>query len=92
MNCRSFLVVVVMVALSLVATGAQARRGESRARDEENAQVRELLAKLAAASAEAAPSEKTDADLMYEAMLRWNGQPASMQIRTSERLAKTMSL
>src|SRR5688572_33077608 len=76
MNCRSFLVVAVMVALSLVATGAQARRGESRARDEENAQVRELLAKLAAASAEAAPEEKTDADLMYEAMLRWNGQPA----------------
>jgi hypothetical protein len=76
MNCRSFLVVVVMVALSLVATRAQARRGESRARDEENAQVRELLAKLAAASAEAAPEEKTDADLMYEAMLRWNGQPA----------------
>ena len=76
MNCRSFLVVVVMVALSLVATGAQARRGDTRARDEENAQVRELLAKLAAASAEAPAEEKTDADLMYEAMLRWNGQPA----------------
>lgn len=76
MNCRSFLVVVVMVALSLVATGAQARRGDTRVRDEENAQVRELLGKLAAASAEAAPEEKTDADLMYEAMLRWNGQPA----------------
>jgi hypothetical protein len=76
MNCRSFLVVGVMVALSLVATRAQARRGESRTREDENAQVRELLAKLAAASAEAAPEEKTDADLMYEAMVRWNGEPA----------------
>ena len=79
MNCRSFLVVGVMLALSLVATRAQARRGESRTRDDENTQVRELLAKLAAASAEAAPQEhekeKTDADLMYEAMLRWNGEP-----------------
>jgi len=75
MNCRSFVVVVVMGALSLVATRVQARRGDSRVRDDENAQVRELLAKLAAASAEAAPEEKTEADLMYEAMLRWNGQP-----------------
>jgi hypothetical protein len=76
MKFRSLVVVVVTVALSAVATRADAKRGDSRARDEETAQVRELLAKLAAASAEAAPEEKTDADLMYEAMLRWNGQPA----------------
>ena len=75
MNCRSFVVVVVMGALSLMAPRAEARKGDSRSREEENAQVRELLARLAAASAEAAPEEKTDADLMYEAMLRWNGQP-----------------
>ena len=37
--------------------------------------MRELLAKLAAASGEPAPEERTDADLMYEAMLRWNGEP-----------------
>ena len=37
--------------------------------------MRELLAKLAAASGQPAPEERTDADLMYEAMLRWNGEP-----------------
>ena len=35
--------------------------------------MRELLSKLAAASGTPEPEEKTDADLMYEAMLRWNG-------------------
>ena len=38
--------------------------------------MRELLAKLAAASGVPEPEERTDADLMYEAMLRWNGEPA----------------
>ena len=75
MNCRSFVVVVVMGALSLVATRVQARKGDSRCVKMRTLQVRELLAKLAAASAEAAPEEKTEAELMYEAMLRWNGQP-----------------
>ncbi|HVY40766.1 MAG TPA: hypothetical protein VHM31_22660 [Polyangia bacterium] len=62
--------------------GARAHGRHSSAAAEE-AQRRELMAELAAAAAEA-PSmvstddqaeEKTDADLMYEAMRQWRGEP-----------------
>ncbi len=43
-------------------------------RPSEEAQRRELMAELAAAAAEA-PDERTDADLMYEAMRQWRGEP-----------------
>jgi len=77
---RSFLMVLVMIALPCAATQALARGDGSRARavrtPEDDAQMRELLSKLAAASGERPPEERTEADLMYEAMLRWNGEPA----------------
>jgi hypothetical protein len=41
----------------------------------EEAQRRALLSELAAAAAEIAPQERTDADLMYEAMKQWHGEP-----------------
>ncbi len=77
---RLFVLVLVMIALPFAATQAFARSGDgARARavrtPEDDAQMRELLAKLAAASGELVPEERTDADLMYEAMLRWNGEP-----------------
>jgi hypothetical protein len=74
------LVVLVMSAVPSMATRAWARNdgshghpGQSSA---DQAQMRELLSKLAAASGTPEPEEKTDADLMYEAMLRWNPAPA----------------
>ncbi|HXU03242.1 MAG TPA: hypothetical protein VN903_19885 [Polyangia bacterium] len=75
---------VVSVTVMLALPGVARARGDStRYRvekvgrgPEDDAQMRELLAKLAAASGEPAPEERTDADLMYEAMLRWNGEPA----------------
>jgi hypothetical protein len=72
---RSFVVVLCVVALPSIATRALARRSYSVGPADEP-QMRELLAKLAAASGTPEPEEKTDADLMYEAMLRWNGEPA----------------
>jgi len=75
---RWFLLISIVVALPSVAAPALARRGDERRtlnRSEDEAQMRELLAKLAAASGEPAAEERTDADLMYEAMLRWNGEP-----------------
>jgi hypothetical protein len=74
---RWFSMVLIVVALPSVAARALARgdRGGHPTRADE-AQVRELLAKLAAASGTPEPEERTDADLMYEAMLRWNGEPA----------------
>ena len=81
---RSFvmgLVVFATLALSGRMTRALARGGDGGGRSvkmtsADEAQMRELLAKLAAASGQAAPEERTDADLMYEAMIRWNGEPA----------------
>ena len=75
---RLFVLVLVMIALPFAATPAFARSAHARAvrTPEDDAQMRELLAKLAAASGQPAPEERTDADLMYEAMLRWNGEPA----------------
>jgi len=72
---RSFTMMLVMVALPSIATRALARRSGSVGPADEP-QVRELLAKLAAASGTPEPEERTEADLMYEAMLRWNGEPA----------------
>jgi hypothetical protein len=73
---RSFLTVLIMVALPCATPRAFARLDpRTHAGPADDAQLRELLAKLAAASGEAEPEERTDADLMYEAMLRWNGEP-----------------
>ena len=72
----SILVVVVMSALPVTMTRAFAKHGHPGASSADEAQVRELLSKLAAASGVPEPEERTDADLMYEAMLRWNGEPA----------------
>jgi hypothetical protein len=72
---RSFTMVLVMVALPSLATRALARRANA-VGPADDAQVRDLLAKLAAASGTPEPEERTEADLMYEAMLRWNGEPA----------------
>ncbi len=48
-------------------------RAHSR-RPSEDAQRRELMSELAAAAAEA-PDQRTDGDLMYEAMRQWRGEP-----------------
>jgi hypothetical protein len=72
----SILVVVVMSALPVTMTRAFAKHGHPGASAADEAQVRELLSKLAAASGVPEQEERTDADLMYEAMLRWNGEPA----------------
>ena len=72
----SILVVVVMSALPVTAKRAFAKHGHPGGSAADEAQVRELLGKLAAASGVPEPEERTDADLMYEAMLRWNGEPA----------------
>src|SRR4051812_36452678 len=72
----SILVVVVMSALPVTAKRAFAKHGHPSGSAADEAQVRQLLAKLAAASGVPEPEERTDADLMYDAMLRWNGEPA----------------
>jgi len=72
---------VVSVTVTLALSGVAFARGERYRAEKvghspaDEAQMRELLAKLAAAAGEPAPEERTDADLMYEAMLRWNGEP-----------------
>jgi len=52
----------------------------------EEAQRRELMAELAAAAAEAPADQRTDADLMYEAMRQWRGEP-----RGSAQVAKVLA-
>lgn len=64
-----FSLVAVTVGLSAAGSPARARRPMS-----EETQRRALLGQLAAASAEVAPQERTDADLMYEAMRQWHGE------------------
>ncbi|HSY41988.1 MAG TPA: hypothetical protein VLA79_20780 [Polyangia bacterium] len=59
----------VTVGLSAAGSPARARKVS------EETQRRALLGQLAAASAEVAPQERTDADLMYEAMRQWHGEP-----------------
>jgi hypothetical protein len=71
---RCFVMISIVVALPSIAAHALARSGGHATRADD-AQVRDLLAKLAAASGEVEPEERTEADLMYEAMLRWNGEP-----------------
>jgi hypothetical protein len=79
---RSFvmgLVVFATLALPGAMTRALARSDGARApklTPADEAQMRELLSKLSAASGQVAPEERTEADLMYEAMIRWNGEPA----------------
>jgi hypothetical protein len=65
-----FSLVAVTVGLSAAGSRAHARKPMS-----EESQRRALLSQLAAASAEMAPQERTDADLMYEAMKQWHGEP-----------------
>ena len=72
----SILVVFVISALPVTMKRAHAKHGHPGASPADEAQVRELLSKLAAASGTPEPEERTDADLMYDAMLRWNGEPA----------------
>ena len=64
-----FSLVAVTVGLSAAGSPARARKVS------EETQRRALLGQLAAASAEVAPQERTDADLMYEAMRQWHGEP-----------------
>lgn len=78
---RSFVMGLVIgtFALSGTATRALARGSEGGRTQKlapgDEAQMRELLSKLAAASGQPEKEERTDADLMYEAMIRWNGEP-----------------
>jgi hypothetical protein len=72
MRANSFIAVgVVVVAGWTVSSNAFARKGAI----SEESQRRALLGQLAAATAEVAPQERTDADLMYEAMRQWHGEP-----------------
>ena len=70
MRANFFIVLGSVLAASVVSPRAFARKPVS-----EEAQRRVLLEQLAAASAEIPPQEKTDADLMYEAMRQWRGEP-----------------
>jgi hypothetical protein len=65
-----FALVAVTVGISAAGSRAHARKAMS-----EESQRRALLSQLAAASTEMAPQERTDADLMYEAMKQWHGEP-----------------
>jgi hypothetical protein len=65
-----FFLVAMTVGISTAGAPAHARKAAS-----EETQRRALLGQLAAASAEMAPQERTDADLMYEAMKQWHGEP-----------------
>jgi hypothetical protein len=65
-----FFLVAVTAGISTAGSRAQARKPMS-----EESQRRALLSQLAAASAEMPPEERTDADLMYEAMKQWHGEP-----------------
>jgi hypothetical protein len=70
MRANFFIAVGLGLTVSAMAPRAMARKPLS-----EEAQRQKLLDQLAAASAEIPPEEKTDADLMYEAMRQWRGEP-----------------
>ncbi|HEY4394516.1 MAG TPA: hypothetical protein VGP64_10655 [Polyangia bacterium] len=70
MRAKILMAVGLGTAMLAVAPRAMARKPMS-----EEAQRRQLLQQLAAASADIPPEEKTDADLMYEAMRQWRGEP-----------------
>jgi hypothetical protein len=67
---KTIFALVAVTGLSAAGSRAQARKAMS-----EESQRRALLSQLAAASSEMAPQERTDADLMYEAMKQWHGEP-----------------
>ncbi|MFL5306507.1 MAG: hypothetical protein ACJ8F1_14920 [Polyangia bacterium] len=77
---RATILLVCFVVGAPLAARAHGRRSSAAA---EEAQRRELMAELAAAAAEGPamppsddnPNQKTDADLMYEAMRQWRGEP-----------------
>ncbi|HVT09012.1 MAG TPA: hypothetical protein VHO67_16245, partial [Polyangia bacterium] len=77
---RATILLVCFVVGAPLAARAHGRRSSAAA---EEAQRRELMAELAAAAAESPSAastddqseEKTDADLMYEAMRQWRGEP-----------------
>src|SRR6185436_3069840 len=85
---------VVSVTVTLGLSGVAFARGERYRAEKvghspaDEAQMRELLAKLAAAAGEPAPEERTDADLMYEAMISWNGPTSSATDRVIEESKK----
>jgi hypothetical protein len=64
---------ILLVCFVVGAPVAAHARGRSRQSDE--AQRRELMTELAAAAAEAPPEQQSDADLMYQAMRQWRGEP-----------------
>lgn len=70
MRAKFFIVAISALIVSAGSTRAFARKPVS-----EETQRRALLDQLAAASAEIPPEEKTDADLMYQAMRQWRGEP-----------------
>jgi hypothetical protein len=70
MRAKWFIAVGV-VAGWMVSSNAFARKAAM----SEESQRRALLGQLAAAADAVAPQERTDADLMYEAMRQWHGEP-----------------
>jgi hypothetical protein len=70
MRANFFIVMGLGVIVLANAPRAMARKPMS-----EEAQRKQLLDQLAAASADIPPEEKTDADLMYAAMRQWRGEP-----------------
>lgn len=73
-------VVFIVLAVVVTSTAAFARpdgprdgTGGSRG-DDTDAQMRETLSKLSAASGRSAAEQRSEAELMYEAMRRWNGE------------------
>src|SRR3954468_13449148 len=64
--------ILSLVAALVLSAGAPAHARKAMS---EETQRRALLSQLAAASSEVAPEERTDADLMYEAMRQWHGEP-----------------
>jgi hypothetical protein len=69
MRARISLVFLLVLGVPLSARAQHGRHVVS-----EETQRRELMSELAAAAAEA-PPERSDADLMYEAMRQWRGEP-----------------
>ncbi len=75
--------VILLVCFVVGAPGVVRARVDRASSAAEGARRRELMAELAAAAAEAPPAagtesetdEKTDADLMYEALREWRGEP-----------------
>lgn len=68
MRARISLVFLLVLGVPLAARAQHGRHVS------EETQRRELMSELAAAAAEA-PPERSDADLMYEAMRQWRGEP-----------------